>query len=621
MLAVSQRYLNLIEEALATLAELEKHHPDYGRLFQERGHCYVTLRTAEPAIEAFTRAVALNGSLPASWRALQTLYGITGQKAQADHAAGQLANLEALPREVVTAFSMYADGEILEAERVVRQFLLTHGNHVEGMRLLAKIGMQLDVVDDAEYLLESVLMIAPAYDAARYEYALALLQRHKHVQAREQIEKLLTTDPDNRVYRTTHATICTGFGDYERALPLYREILAETPQDAELHLSIAHALKTLGRTEEAVASYRAAATAHPGFGEAYWSLANLKTYRFTDVEIARMRAEEGIARIAVKDRYHLCFALGKALEDRTDYAQSFTYYERGNSLKKVECRYRPEMTERNAQQQMSVCTREFFAARQGWGSPDRSPIFVVGLPRSGSTLIEQILASHSQVEGTMELADIPRLVQDLQGRETATSAARYPAVLAELSADDCQRLGEKYLADTRVYRSGAPFFIDKMPNNFRHLGLIHLILPNATLIDARREPLACCFSNFKQLFASGQQFTYSFDDIARYYRMYVELMAHWDSALPGKILRVQHEDVVADSSRASACAVFLEFCGLEFEPRLRRISQDPASGAYSELRAGQRQPINRDGVEHWRHFEPWLGPLQAALGPLVSETH
>jgi len=300
-------------------------------------------------------------------------------------------------------------------------------------------------------------MSAPAEDAARYEYALALLQRHKHVQAREQIEKLLETDPDNRVYRTTHATICTGFGDYERALPLYREILTETPQDAELHLSIAHALKTLGRTEEAVASYRAAVTARPGFGEAYWSLANLKTYRFTDVEIARMRAGEGVARVAVKDRYHLCFALGKALEDRADYAQSFAYYERGNSLKKVECRYRPEMTERNAQQQMSVCTREFFAARQGWGSPGRSPIFVVGLPRSGSTLIEQILASHSQVEGTMELADIPRLVQDLQGRETATSAARYPAMLAELSADDCQHLGEKYLADTHVYRNGAPY--------------------------------------------------------------------------------------------------------------------------------------------------------------------
>ena len=611
--AVSQRYLGRIPDALATLAELEKHHPRYARLFQERGHCYVAQRSPEPAIEAFTRAVALNSALPASWRALQALYNITRQTASAVHAGQQLANLEALPREIVTAFSMYADGEIQESEKVVRQYLLTHGNHVEGMRLLAKIGMQLDVVDDAEYLLESVLMIVPNYDAARYEYALALLQRHKHVRAREEMEILLKADPDNRAYRTTHATICTGFGDYEQALPLYRELLAEAPRDSELHLSIAHALKTLGRAPESVESYRAAVTARPNFGEAYWSLANLKTYRFTDTEIARMRAEEAATAIPLKDRYHLCFALGKALEDRADYAQSFAYYERGNSLKKTECRYRPEMTEELARRQAAICTREFFAERKGWGSPDPAPIFVVGLPRSGSTLIEQILASHSQVEGTMELADIPRLAQDLQGRDTSTAASRYPDVLAELSAADFRRLGEKYLADTRIYRSGAPCFIDKMPNNFRHLGLIHLMLPDARIIDARREPVACCFSNYKQLFASGQQFTYDFEWIARYYRMYVGLMEHWDAVLPGKILRVQHEDVV-DDLEASVRRI-LDFCKLDFEPACVEFhkTRRPVHTASSEQ---VRQPINRDGVDHWRHFEPWLAPLHAALGPL-----
>jgi tetratricopeptide (TPR) repeat protein len=616
VIAVSQRYLGRIPDALATLAEMEQQHPDYARLFQERGHCHVATRSAEPAIVAFTRAVALNPSLPASWRALQALYRITGQKADADNAAAQLANLEALPTEIVTAFSMFADGEILDAERVVRQYLLAHGNHVEGMRLLAKIGMQLDVVDDAELLLENVLVLAPNYDAARYEYALALLQRHKHVRAREEIEKLLRTDPDNRVYRTTHATICTGFGDYSQALPLYREILAETPQDPELHLSIAHALKTLGRTPEAIESYRAAAEVRPSFGEAYWSLANLKTYRFTDVEIARMQGEEAAARIQLKDRYHLCFALGKALEDRGEYAESFTYYERGNALKKTECRYRPEVLERNAHLQASLCTREFFSARQGFGSPDRSPIFIVGLPRSGSTLIEQILASHSRVEGTMELADIPRLAQELQGRESANATPRYPDVLAELSEQDCKGFAEKYLADTRVYRTGMPFFIDKMPNNFRHLALIHLILPDARIIDARREPLACCFSNFKQLFASGQQFTYGIDDIARYYRMYVKLMAHWDDALPGKILRVHHEDVVADLE--GNVRRILEFCELEFEPGCVEFhkTQRRVHTASSEQ---VRQPIYRDGIDQWRHFEPWLGPLKEALGLLLQQ--
>jgi tetratricopeptide (TPR) repeat protein len=615
MAAVSQRYLKLIPDALATLAELEKHHPGYSRLFQERGHCYVAMRSAQPAIDAFLRAVNLNPSLPASWNALQALFRMAGQSTDAEYAAAQAANLAALPLEIATAFSMYADGEIHDAERVVRQYLLTHGDHVEGMRLLAKIGLDLDIVDDAEVLLENVLLLAPNHDVARYEYAVALLKRHKHLRAREELEKLLRKDPNNRMYRTTHATVCTGMGDYAKALPLYREVLAETPQDAELHLSIAHALKTLGGTEEAVDSYRAAAAARPRFGEAYWSLANLKTYRFTADELTRMRHDEASPDIKPVDRYHLCFALGKALEDRAEYPESFIYYERGNALKKIECRYKPEPLERNARQQAAVCTREFFAARQDFGLPDFSPIFVVGLPRSGSTLIEQILASHSKVEGTMELADIPRLVQDLQGRETVDSSPRYPGVLSELVAADFKRFAENYLRDTSPYRTGKPRFIDKMPNNFRHLGLIHLMFPNARIIDARREPMACCFSNFKQLFASGQQFTYSIDDITRYYRMYVELMEHWEYALPGKILRVHHERVVDDLE--SSVRRILDFCGLEFEANCVEFHKTRRA-VHSASSEQVRRPINRDGVDQWRHYEPWLGPLKVALGSLVS---
>jgi tetratricopeptide (TPR) repeat protein len=629
MMAVSLRYLQRIPEALAVLAELERRHPEYSRLFQERGHCYVAMRSAEPAIEAFLRAVNLNPSLPASWHALEVLFRMTGRTADAEHAAGQVAKLANLPPDLLTAFGMFADGEIYAAEQIVRQYLLSHGDHIEGMRLLAQIGMKLDVADDAESLLENVLALSADYHAARYEYAVALLKRHKHLRAREEMEKLLATDPNNRVYRTTYATVCAGFGDYSQALPLYREILAEAPNDPELHLSIAHALKTLGQTEKAIESYRAAAAARPQYGEAYWSLANLKTYRFTDLEIARMRAAEASANIQPADRYHLCFALGKALEDRGEYPESFTLYERGNALKKTECRYQAELLERNARLQASVCTREFFAARQGVGCPDRSPIFIVGLPRSGSTLIEQILSSHSQVEGTMELADIPRLVQDLRGREgTDESTPRYPGVLTELAAEDFKRLGEKYLGDTRVYRQGkssrvpdavlygVPHFIDKMPNNFRHLGLIHLILPNAKIIDARRNPLACCFSNYKQLFATGQQFTYSIDDIARYYRMYVELMAHWEKALPGRILRIQHEQVVEDLE--ANVRRILEFCELEFEPGCVEFYKTERT-VHSASSEQVRRPIYREGLDQWRHYEPWLGPLKQALGPLASE--
>jgi tetratricopeptide (TPR) repeat protein len=612
LVAVSLRYLNRIPEALQTLEDLERLHPAYGRLFQERGHCYLATRSANEATAAFTKAVTLNPALPGSWKSLQALHRMAGRMADSEAARRFAEELARLPTEIMTAHSMFADGEIQAAEDLVRGYLLKHGDHIEGMRLLAQIAMQHDVADDAEILLENVLLKVPDYHAARYEYAMALLQRHKHARAREEMEWLLAIDPDNKIYRTTHATVCTGFGDYERALPIYRDLLANTPNDAELHLSIGHSLKTLGRTAEAIASYRAAAACRPAYGDAYWSLANLKTYRFLDEEIDLMRRDEQSPQTRVLDRYHLCFALGKALEDRGEYAESFTYYERGNALKKRESRYRPEFFETNARLQAAVCTREFFAARGDFGASDSAPIFIVGLPRSGSTLIEQILASHSQVEGTMELADIPRMVNDLQGTNRDDANPRYPAVLSAMTAADFKRLGETYLADTRAYRHGKPFFIDKMPNNFRHLGLIHLILPNAKIIDARRERVACCFSNFKQLFASGQQFTYSFEDIARYYRMYEALMRHWDEALPGRILRVQHEELIADPE--PQIRRILAFCGLGFEPGcidFHRTQRRIHTASSEQV----RRPISREGLDQWRKFEPWLTPLLEALGP------
>ena len=330
-----------------------------------------------------------------------------------------------------------------------------------------------------------------------------------------------------------------------------------------------------------------------------------------------MREQERAADIGAEDRYHLCFALGKALEDRGDYAESFGYYRRGNALKRAELRFKIEPLERNARLQTAVCTREFFAARRDSGCDSGEPIFIVGLPRSGSTLLEQILASHSQVEGTTELPNILRFVAELQGRDPDTQEPRYPAILERLTPADFRRLGEKYLADTRAYRTGKPRFIDKMPNNFRHIGLIHLILPNARIIDARREPMACCFSNFKQLFASGQEFTYDIEDIARYYRSYVQLLRHWDDALPGKVLRIQYEDVVEDLE--GNVRRILDFCGLPFEPACLAFHKTERSvrTASSEQ---VRRPIFKDGLDQWRHFEPWLGSLRSALGDLVPAT-
>src|SRR5262249_46922352 len=346
--------------------------------------------------------------------------------------------------------------------------------------------------------------------------------------------------------------------------------------------------------------------ARPSFGDAWWSLANLKTYRFSQNEIVTMRAEEAAPAADAIDRYHLCFALGKALEDRNEFAESWQFYERGNALKRAESRYDPLITEIDTRKHIETCTAQLFAARVGVGVPNPDPIFIVGLPRSGSTLIEQILASHSLIEGTHELADIQRTVAELRGRDDH----RYPAVLADLAPEHYRTLAELSIMESHSYRHGKPFFIDKMPNNFRHIGLIHLMLPNAKIIDVRRDPMACCFSNLRQLFAKGQEFTYSIEDIARYYRTYLELMRHWDAVLPGRVLRVCYEDVVEnleDNVRR-----ILDFCGLEFEAGCVEFykTERSISTASSEQ---VRQRIFREGLLPWRSYEPWLGPLKDGL--------
>ncbi len=614
-IAYSQRHLRQTAAAIATLDRLERSHPRFSRLHEERGLCHVALRDASRAIDALLRAVNLNPALPNSWAMLERLWRMSGDRTNADTAAAHVATLGRLAPEVVRATALFADQELGPAEDLVRARLLQKGDDVEAMRLLARIGIARQILDDAELLLEAVLELAPGYRAARHDYAFTLVERHKYREARAQLEILLADEPGHRSYRALFAATCVGLGEQTRAIAMYRELLAENPQSADLLLSLAHVLKTVGDRDAAIAAYRAAAAARPDFGDAYWSLANLKTYRFEEAEIERMRALEARANLGLDDRIHLCFALGKALEDRGDYPDSWRYYERGNALKRGASRYRPEIIENNTRGQIAVCTREFFAARAGFGAGDRSPIFIVGLPRSGSTLIEQILASHSEVEGTQELADVQRIVLELQGREPVLEDPRYPRVLAAMPAAEFRRLGERYLADTLAYRVGRPRFIDKMPNNFRHIGLIHLMLPNAKIIDARREPMACCFGNLKQLFANGQEFSYSIADIARYYRTYLELMGHWDAVLPGRVLRVLHEDVVADLE--GSARRILEFCELPFEPACLEFYKSGRS-VRTPSAEQVRRPIFRDGLHQWKHYEPWLEPLRAALGDALT---
>ncbi len=611
--AVALRLQMRIPEALQTLETLEDSHPMYPRLFQERGLCYVGLRQAPEAMKALERAVAINPALPTSWRTLQSLYRMAARPSEADIAGQHVAKLATLPVEVVTARSMLADGNIREAEDLIRGYLARTPGDIEAMRVLAMILYQREVSKDAVVLLQTVLEKAPDYHAARQDLVLSLIAVHKHAAAQEQIEILLQAQPDVPSHRRMLASVLLPQGEAERAIALYRNLIQETPNDAELHLQFGHALKTQGIRAEGEQEYRAAVRLRPGFGDAYWSLANLKTYRFTDDELATMREQVDARRLTLADRYHLCFALGKGLEDRGEYAESFKFYERGNALKKIECRYKPELIERTAQQQMELFTSEFFGQRRGWGCTDRAPIFIVGLPRAGSTLLEQILASHSQIEGTMELADVPRLVATL---DQHASGARFPASLALLTADEYREFGEAYIRDTMDYRvAQRPYFIDKMPNNFRYIGLIHLLLPNAKIIDARREAMACCFSNFKQLFGTGQQFAYGLDEVARYYRLYVRLMEHWDAVLPHRVLRVQHEDVIDDLE--GSVRRILDYCGLEFEPACVEFHKTERR-VHTASSEQVRRPINREGVDQWRNFEPWLQPLRDALGPLAE---
>ena len=606
LIAANQRCLNRIHEALETLRRLEQLHPRFSLLYQERGYCYTTLRDAPRAIEAFLRGVDINPALTKSWSMLERLFRMTGDARNAAAAAERISSLKNLPSEVVRAGSLFSDGDLSAAENILRAYLRTSSDDVEALRLLARIQHQHDVLDEAESLLESTLEIKPSYVAARLDYVRVLIDRQKYLRAREETDTLLRLEPGNAAYLSLYAAACVGLGEYEPAIALYRDLLAASPASADLRVSLGHSLKAVGRKKEATEAYQLAAVARPSFGDAWWSLANLKTFRFSQNEIVQMRAEEAAPGTDPVDRYHLCFALGKALEDRNEFAESWQFYERGNALKRAESRYQPDITENNTRKQVEVCTAQFFAARVGVGAPNLDPIFIVGLPRSGSTLIEQILASHSLVEGTHELFDIQRIAAEIRGLEDN----RYPAVLAELAPEEFRRLGERYIMDTRAYRQGKPFFIDKMPNNFCHIGLIHLMLPNAKIIDVRRDPMACCVSNLRQLFARGQEFTYSIEDIARYYRTYLELMRHWDAVLPGRILRVWYEDMVEDLE--GNVRRILDFCGLEFEPACVEFykTERSVSTASSEQ---VRRPIFLDGLFQWRNYEPWLGPLKDKL--------
>jgi tetratricopeptide (TPR) repeat protein len=618
ILAVACRLQKKPQQALDELTPLLPEFLDSPDFLHEIAQCYGAVGRGEDAIKALRRALSLDPKHAFSWQTLGHQLKVAGDDEGSRDAFEQHFRLSTRHPELVEAVELLRDGKLGKAERIVRDLLKRYPLDVSAIRVLADIGLKVGQLKDACHLLERCLELAPDFHAARHSYALVLIRLHRPEDALREAEMLLAQEPSNPNFLTLKGSILVRIGDHEQALEIYEKVLNHYPNQARAQMSYGHTLKTVGRLDESIEAYRTCIRLSPEVGEAYWSLANLKTFQFSDDDIEDMRSQVTAKGGDADDQAHLAFALGKALEDRGEYDESFKFYRRGNAIRRIEHRYNPKVNVLEAVRQVRALDKAFFEARQGWGCQAPDPIFIVGLPRAGSTLLEQILASHSQVEGTSELQDIIAISRQLANKCRENPSGKYPENLAGLEAERFRELGESYLRTTRIQRSDTPYFIDKMPNNFRHIGLIHLILPNSRIIDARRHPMGCCFSGYKQLFANGQTFTYDLGDIGKYYRDYVRLMDHWHAVLPGRIHHVQYEEMVTDTE--AQVRALLEYCGLEFEEQcLRFYETDRAVRTPSSEQV--RKPIYQDAMEQWRHFEAYLDPLKESLGAEIRQRY
>jgi len=615
LLGVARRAAGDAVAALEVLEPLSAAQPNAAAVHYEMGITLVALDRRAEALTALRRAIGLKPDMPDAWREIGDLLMLQGDAEGADAAYAEHIKASTQDPRLMAAAHALCENKIAHAELLLREHLKRYPTDVAAIRMFAEVAGRLRRFRDAENLLVRCLELAPSFNAARYNYAMALYRQNRSIAALQQVDMLMASEPRNSGYRNLRAVVLTNIGEYQEALELYADVLAKHPDQARIWMSYGHALASAGRQTESIAAYRRCIALCPTLGEAYYSLANLKTFRFEGAELCAMREQLKNPTASEDDRTHFHFAIGKALEDSKCFSESFDQYVKGNELRSARVGWDPAQNSAFVQRSKALFTEDFFAARQGFGAPAADPIFIVGLPRAGSTLLEQILASHSSVEGTMELPDIMAMATQL-GDKRADQESRYPGVLAEMSAEECLALGEQYLTQTRIQRkTGRPFFIDKMPNNYLHIGLIRLILPHAKIIDARRHPMACCFSAFKQNFAQGQRYSYNLEHLAQYYRDYVDLMAHFDRVAPGSIHRVFYEDLVNDT--AGEIRRLLTFCGLSFEPAtLSFYENDRAVRTASSQQV--RKPIFREGLDQWRHYEPWLEPLRRTLGDVLE---
>jgi tetratricopeptide (TPR) repeat protein len=608
--AVSTRFLKQFEVSRKHIEQLLFNAPDMGRAYQELGHLNRDMGNEEKAVMHYRQACELNPALPSSWSYLHKYFEKIQNKPAADHALEQIKKLQSLPGLLLFIEQILNEGRLGLAETKCRAFLKENPTHTYAMSLLAEIANRFGYFDDAEFLLQKAVEFKPKDGDLRLKYASILRKKQKFAQTTEQVNILCDQFPDNLNYQAQKASDVMQGGDHSKAIIMFDDILKKNPYNFSTLTSKGHAQKTLGSTDQAIKSYQSAYQIKPDHGEAFFSLANLKTYSFSDYELDSMRQQVERVDLSLRDKAYFHFALAQGCEVKGEYEEAFFHLDRGNQIKNDQSKYSIENMEREFQAQIDICNDSFFKELGQGGNDTRDPIFILGLPRAGSTLIEQILASHSMVDGTLELPNILSMAQSLRGDDIYGKEGNYPKSMESLTLEQREAFGKNFIEDTRMHRKDAPMFTDKMPNNFRHIGLIHLIMPNAKIIDARRYPLDCCFSMFKQLFAQGQEFTYGLEEAGSYYNSYVKLMNHWDKVLPGKVLRVNNEDVVDDLE--GQVTRMLEFIGIPFEEecisfyKTERLVRTPSSEQV-------RKPVNKDGMERWKPYAKYLKPLLYVL--------
>ena len=608
--AVSCRYLKKFKEANDYLERLLVNAPDMARAYQELGHLNKTINNDEKAISSYRQACELNPALIASWNSLNEYFVKQNNKAASGHALEQINKFKSLPPTLLYIDQIMNEGRLGIAEKRCREFLKKNPTHTYAMSQLAEIANRLGYFDDAETLLKKAVDFKPNDGELRMKYAMVLRKKQKFSETMKQVNILCEQFPNNITYQAQKGSELMQNGEHEKAVDLFNDLIKINPYNFSSFTSRGHAQKTLGKTAEAIESYKSAYLIKPDHGEAFFSLSNLKTYTFSDDEIQIIDSQLNRIDLSLKEKVYFHFALSQALESKGEFNEAFYHLNKGNEIKREQSKYSIERMDNELQSQIDVCDKDFFKSMGEGGNDTRDPIFILGLPRSGSTLIEQILASHSMIDGTLELPNILSLAQSLRGDDIYGKSGKYPKIMSSFTPEQRYEMGKSFIDETMMHRDGAPMFVDKMPNNFRHIGLIHLILPNAKIIDARRYPLDCCFSMFKQLFAQGQEFTYGLEEAASYYNSYVKLMNHWDSVLPNKVLRVNNEDVINDLD--GQVRRILEYIEVPFEESCISFHETERSvrTASSEQ---VRQPINKKGMGRWKPYAKHLKPFTNIL--------